>query len=58
MTIKVAITSYHIVYVDSPDDLDDATSIVVDKLREVFDDQSGVRLADCETTVDFAVPID
>lgn len=60
MTIKIAVGSYHTFYVDNCDDIDEATDLVLDKLRSVSDSDASdrMRTADCETTVDFAVSID
>lgn len=58
MTFKVAVSSYHVVYVDSTDDEDEATMLVIDRLRDLFKEQQGMRSADYETTLDFCTPLD
>ena len=67
---KVAVASYHTFYVDNCDSVSDATDIVIDKLRSVADSDASdsdasdsdasdsMSLADCETTVDYAVCLD
>jgi hypothetical protein len=57
---KIAVASYHTFYVDNCDSVSDATDIVIDKLRSVADSDASdsMSLADCETTVDYAVCLD
>lgn len=54
--IKVAITSYHTFYVDDTFDQDEAIDRAVALLRSVVDngDEENIRLADCETKLDYA----
>jgi len=58
--VKLAIGSYHTFYVDDCNNVDEAIDLVIDKLRSVADSDASdkMRLADCETTVDYAVALD
>jgi len=60
MRCKVAVGSYHVFYVNNALSEEDAVDIVIDKLRSVADSDASDRmqLADCETTLDFAVSLD